>query len=168
MSSNIIDLALYAIEKKVRYKMGAFDDVTTIILPDPGDPVAAEAFRRKWKWDPHEQVTLRGVYTAADAEVVGNASTLTEKGSFTLQPGTGRIKLMEQMIVGWTFSRNGQPVPVSLRTIKSLPFNYMTPILEVCDKLAQTMSEEEQEDFLNGANGHTSVDTGSMSLSRVN
>jgi hypothetical protein len=146
--------------------MGAFDDAQAIILPDPNDPKKAEEFRKKWKWEPHEQVILRGSYTAAHMEAVTNASVHSDiggnkkDGKITLQSGTGRIKLMECMIVDWTFGRNGQKVPVSPHTIRQLPHNYQTPILEACDELAkETMDEEAQEDFLISANGHTSVDS---------
>lgn len=151
--------------------MGAFDDIAPIILPDPNDPEAAQAFRDKWKWDAHEQVILRGSYTAADMEAVTNASVLSNPGSkagrMTFLGGTGRIKLMERMILNWTFARNGQTVPVSSNTIRQLPANYQTPILEKCDELAQLAldTEESQQDFLTSANGHTEDNFGQANLS---
>ena len=135
--------------------MGAFDDVAPIIIPDT-DPQKAEEFRKKWGWEPHEQVIIRGEYTAGHMRAVTNASLQSDlggsKSSVTLQSGDGRIELMRTMIVDWTLSRNGQKVPISTQTIQQLPFRYMTPILEVCDRLASaTLSEEEQADFLDSA-----------------
>ncbi len=139
--------------------MGAFDDVGTIILPDPNDPKKAEKFRAKWEWEAHEQVILRGSYTAANMEQVTNASVtsnLAKKNpDVKLASGTGKIKLMEVMIVGWTLMRNGQPVDVTPSAIRQLPSRYRIPILEICDELAgENMDEEEQERFLTSANGH--------------
>lgn len=139
--------------------MGAFDDVSTITIPDPNDPKKAEEFRKKWKWEAHEQVILRGSYTAAHMESVTNASVTSnlakKNADIKLASGTGKIKLMEVMIVGWTLMRNGQPVEVTPSAIRQLPSNYRIPILEVCDELAgENMDEEEQERFLTLSNGH--------------
>lgn len=139
--------------------MGAFDEVSPVIIPNPDNPEMAEAFRKKWKWDAHEQCIIRGSYTAAAMEAVTNATLHSEMGSgkknnITLQSGTGRIKLIECMVIRWTFAKNGQVVPINAHSIRQLPYNYQTPILEVCDDLAKDMlSEEEQSDFLNSANG---------------
>lgn len=137
--------------------MGAFDDTSPITVPDPTDPQAEQAFRKKWGWEPHELVILRGTYTAGDQESVNNASIVTtKKGEATFQLGTARLKLLECMILDWTLMRNGQKVPVSPGMIKRLPANYCTPLLERCDELAATMQEQEQEDFFVSANGHSS------------
>lgn len=143
--------------------MGAFDDVTPVVIPNPDNPQEANDFRKKWKWDNNEQVTIRGSYTAAAMEAVTNATVHSDMGSgkknnITLQSGTGRIKLIECMVVRWTFSKNGQIVPINTHTIRQLPYNYQTPILEVCDKLAEEiMSEDKQEDFLNSVSGLTPI-----------
>jgi hypothetical protein len=146
--------------------MGAFDDISNITLPDPGQPEEAAAFRKKNKWEPHEQVILKGAYTIHEQEIVGNGSSVTDpKKGVTFQMGTGRVKLMQVMIVGWTFTRNGQPIPVSVESIRRLPVNYSSPILEKCDELAQTMTEEEQTDFFPGVNGHIGDDSIETKLS---
>jgi hypothetical protein len=69
--------------------------------------------------------------------------------------GIGRYAILERMIVNWTFLRNGQRVPVTKESIQQLPANYSNPILEKLDAMAAAMTEEEQQDFLNSANGHT-------------
>lgn len=132
--------------------MGAFDVIPNITIPDPDDTKASEAFRKKWGWEPHEQVIMRGTFTQADQEAIGNAaSTATKDGKIIIQAGTGRTQLLEQMIVDWTLTQNGRKVEVTPKNIRRLPAKYSTPILEECDKLAAAMSEEEQEDFLDSA-----------------
>ncbi len=136
--------------------MGAFDSVPNITIPDPDDAEASEAFRKKWGWEPHEQIIMRGTFTAGDQEAVGNAtSSANKKGKVTYQAGTGRLKLLELMIVDWTLTQNGRKVEVSRTTIKYLPSKYSTPILDKCDELAVTMDEEEQEAFLPSASAPT-------------
>ncbi len=139
--------------------MGAFDRKPDILLPDDDkDKKAAEAFRKKWKWDPHEQIIIRGVFTAADQAEMENASShLTGKGknrSIDIKTGDARLKLLQRMIVNWTLSEGGRPVPVTAENIQRLPANYRKPVLEACDEIAMTMDEDEQEDFLASANGH--------------
>ncbi len=140
--------------------MGAFDEVANITLPDPDDAEKSAAFRKKWGWDPHEQVIIRGSYTAGDQEIITNASVgILKKGDTQFQAGTARTQLLNRMILDWTFKRNGVKVPKTLENVKRLTANYTTPILEVCDRLATGMTEEEQEDFFDSANGHSSDDS---------
>jgi hypothetical protein len=146
--------------------MGAFDDIPHILVPDPSDSKAEAAFRKKWGWEPHEQVILKGIFTAGDQETMNNASVTTDKsGTANIQAGTARIKMLECMIVDWTLLRNGQRVPVSSSTIKRLPANYSNPLLERCDELAATMQEQEQEDFFDSANEPFSANSGETKLS---
>jgi len=147
--------------------MGAFDQVANIVVPnDEGDPVGAKIFRKKWGWDAHELVILRGSFSAGDQEAVGNAATTTDKkGNPTFQAGSGRLKLLERMIVDWTLAVNGRKVDVTPQAIRRLPANYSNPLLERCDELAQAMTEEEQEDFFASANGHSSTSWVETSLS---
>lgn len=139
--------------------MGAFDVVKNITIPDPDNAKASEAFRKKWGWEPHEQVIIRGAYTQGDQEAVGNvASSTTKDGKLVLQAGTGRTKLLEQMIVDWTLSQGGRKVEVTPKNIRRLPAQYSTPILEKCDELAAAMSEEDQKNSSTSANGHSQED----------
>jgi hypothetical protein len=143
--------------------MGAFDDKSPITVPDPSDDKAAAAFRKKWGWEAHEQVILKGTFTAGDQESMNNASVIVDKdGATTVQAGSARLKMLECMVVDWTLARNGQRVPVSSSAIKRLPANYSTPLLERCDQLASTMKEEEQEDFFDAANGHSLANSEEM------
>ncbi len=141
--------------------MGAFDDIPNVLVPDDTDMEAAKAFRRKWKWDAHEQVILRGTFTAADHEAVQNATSPTaptqqrKVTEVEARVGTGHLRLLERMIVDWTFTQNGRKVGVTPQAIRRLPANYVTPLLERCDEIAVGMSEEEQDDFLPSANGRT-------------
>lgn len=134
--------------------MGAFDKKANITIPNPDDPKASAAFRKKNGWDAHEQIIIRGVFTAADQEEVENASAeLRGKGkkrNFEVKTGSARLKLLECMIVDWTLTANGKPVSVTPETIRQLPANYRKPVLEICDEIAGTMDEDEQEDFFDG------------------
>jgi len=129
--------------------MAAFDEGGTITLP------RSEEERRHWGWEPHEQVIVKDTYNAADMEFVGNhiaksgVAQKNSKGALEVTFGTSRLKLLERMIVTWTLTdRAGRPVPVSPLSIARLKANYTDAILSVCDEIAQTLSEEEQEDFL--------------------
>lgn len=139
--------------------MGAFDEIPNITLPNPDDAETSAAFRKKWKWEPHEQVTIRGTYTAADQEIVENAASAIKRegkrADIDMRTGTMRRTLLERMIVGWTFAQGGAPVPVTKETIGRLPPNYRNPILEQIDEITGGMSEEEQEDFLPGVSAPT-------------
>ncbi len=147
--------------------MGAFDQAANITIPDDeGDPVAAAEFRRRWGWEPHEIIILRGSYTAADMEAIGNASmALDKQKNPVFSAGSGRLHLLHRMIVGWTLKAGGRDVPVSLEAIRRLPASYSTPVLEKCDELAKGLTEEEQEDFFISANGHSEESSGEMRLS---
>lgn len=150
--------------------MGAFDLAPNIILPDPSDTEAATAFRKKWRWEAHEQVILKGQFTAADQEITSNAGQNYRNGSqneIEMRFGSARLRMLERMIVDWTFAQNGRKVDVRPETIKRLPANYTTPILEICDQIAVGMSEEEQTRFFESANGHLKENSDPMSLSPV-
>lgn len=137
--------------------MGAFDDRANITIPDPIDPEIAARFRKTWGWDPHEQVMIKGIVTVADQEYVSNRYVRSAKnGDMEMQAGTGRYALLDRMILDWTFLRNNQKMPVSPHSIRQLPVNYSNPILERIDQLSATMTEQDQDDFLNSANEHIS------------
>lgn len=147
--------------------MGAFDLVPNKVIPDPDDTEGAVAFREKWRWEAHEQVIMRGSLTAGDQETIGNGATITDKkGQMTYMGGTGKMKMLECMIVDWTFAVDGRKVEVSPRNIRRLPANYWQPLLEYCDELAVTMEEDEQMDFFGSANGHSSANSAGMKSSR--
>lgn len=139
--------------------MGAFDEKAPIILPDPSDPIEAAKFRKKWSWEEHEQVLIKGIIDVSDQEYVTNLTAKSgKKGEVELQAGTGRYALLDRMILNWTLLQNGQRVPVNKQNIRRLPANYANPILEAIDNIAAGMTEEEQEDFLPSVNGHISDD----------
>ena len=154
--------------------MGAFDDVPNVVLPDPDNPEASDTFRKKWKWEPHEQVTLRGLFTAADQEAVENASAAFSGTGKQTQVearfGNARHVMMARIIVSWTFTLRGQPVPVSADSIRRLPTNYRIPILDACDQIAQAnvLAPNEQTDFFSSANGHTAGNSNLTTLSPTN
>lgn len=135
--------------------MGAFDSIPNITIPNPDKPDEALAFRAKWKWEPHEQVLIKGIYTTADQEMVENASSgVSGKGKGAkadLRIGSSRRMLVEVMIVDWTLAQNGRKVEVSSAAIARLPSNYRDPILEAIDEVSGGMDESEQEDFLPSA-----------------
>jgi hypothetical protein len=149
--------------------MGAFDTAPHISIPDDTSPEEAAAFRQKWGWEPHEMVFIRGAYTGIEQEAVDNASSgFKGKGKarkVDMRLGTARNKLLEVMITDWTFARNGRKEPVTPGAIIRLPANYRKPILEKCDEIAQTMDEEDEEDFLASSNGHSQENSETESLS---
>jgi hypothetical protein len=159
-----MDRFIETLEQEREARMGAFDTVANITIPNPDDREGASAFRKKWKWDAHEQIIIKGQFTANDQEIMENASSAIKgqgkKSKFDVLTGSARRKLLELMIVDWTLTQDGKVLPVSSENVGKLPANYRTPILEQCDEIAMTMSEEEQEDFLPGANGHTSASLG--------
>ena len=137
--------------------MGAFDVIGNVTVPDESNPDAAAKFRKKWKWEPHEFVLMRGAFTAADHEAVQNATSPSAPANqgkqvkIEARNGTGQVKMLERMIVDWNLTSNGRKVEVTPQAIRRLPSNYMIPLLEKCDEIAVSMTEEEQEDFLPGA-----------------
>lgn len=142
--------------------MGAFDRAKNIIVPNDEKPEEAAAFRKKWGWEPHEQIIMRGKLTAGIQEEVANASSaIGADNTPLLLAGSGRNIMLEQMIISWSLTRNGQPVEVSLDTIRELPTEYTTPLFELCDVLAAgVMTEAQQKSFLASANGHTKAHLG--------
>jgi hypothetical protein len=153
--------------------MGAFDEKNNVLVPDDeASPDEAKAFRKKWRWDAHEVVILKGAYEAADHESVQNASapSMNTREKPPKEMGLGRtgsahIKMLERMIVDWTLAKNGRKVEVTPASIRRLPSNYTTPLLAKIDEISTGMSEEEQEDFLASANGHSQARSEDMSLS---
>jgi hypothetical protein len=156
--------------------MGAFDVIANITVPDPsGGPASAayrekhgqeataeQEFRAKWGWEPHEQVIMRGAFTAGDHEAVQNATSpmtpvqqgkqVTELGA---RMGTGQMTMLERMVLDWTFTSGGRKVEVTPDMIRRLPSTYLTPLLEKCAEIAVAMTPEQQKAFLPSANGHT-------------
>lgn len=149
--------------------MGAFDDTGTVVVPDPESPEDAAAFRKRWKWEAHEQVILKGTYTTADQESVENASSgmkgTGKQAALDVRLGSSRRRLLEVMILDWTLARNGMKVEVTKEAIGRLPANYRDPILSAIDTIASGMSEDEQQLFTSGANGHTRANSDETSRS---
>lgn len=105
-------------------------------------------------WDAGEFVTIKGVMTAGDIELVATANG--NSGSIT--------KMMEAMISDWNlYGDNNQLVPFKIkgnknvRAIQQLPVHYMNPIVEAIDAVAQknTLSQEEADDFLPSASARS-------------
>lgn len=146
--------------------MGAFDTVQNIIIPDPSDAAAASTFRKKWKWEDHETILIKGCVSVADQEYVTNKyGNAGKRGEVEYRMGNGRFALLDRMIVDWTLLINGMKAPINTQTIRMLPANYSTPVLEEIDKLMVAMSEEEQDNFLANASGHIVDASNGTSLS---
>jgi len=152
-----LDTLIERLDQEEEKHMGAFDRAKDILVPNDEKPEEAKAFREKWGWEPHEQITLRGKLTAGMQEEITNASSgVGPDNKFALQSGSGRNVMLEQMIVRWTLARNGNVVDVNIDTIRELPTEYTVPLFEICDKLAmRVMDAKQQKDFLASANGHT-------------
>jgi hypothetical protein len=145
--------------------MGAFSKRRqNIVIPDPDDAKGSATFREKWGWEPHEQIIIRSVFTEGAREAIGNASTQVDgDGNVAILAGTGRTAMLEQMILSWTLTDDsGLPVPVTAESIRALPAEYSTPVLEECDRLATGMGKVAQKRFLASANGHSSENSGGM------
>lgn len=128
--------------------MGAFDDFPPVTIPRSEDE------RKKWGWETHEQVLLKGCMDVSDQKFTANKMGKMGKNSeMEVQMGEGRYALLERMILSWTFTKNGQMVALSPANIGRLPSSYSTPILAVIDEITSGMSEVEQEAFLDSANG---------------
>jgi hypothetical protein len=126
--------------------MGAFDDVMPITIP------RSDEERKRWKWDAHEQVILKGSMDVSDQKYTANKMGRMGKNSqIEVLMGEGRYALLERMIISWTFTKNGMPMPLNSSSIGRLPSAYSTPILNAIDEINTGMSEEEQEDFLDSA-----------------
>src|SRR5215469_6533184 len=117
--------------------MGAFDPKDNIPIPDDEHPEEAAAFRKKWRWDPHEIIIDKGVYNTVDQETVENAGGRLKgegrKSEAEMRIGSSRFKLLEVMIVDWTLTLNGRRQEVSRNAIARLPSNYRTPVLQKID-----------------------------------
>jgi hypothetical protein len=142
--------------------MGAFDVIPNITLPDPDKPEEEKAFRAKWRWEAHEQVILKGVFTAGDQEAMTNVANSVKKigddpddAEVEVLSGSARLKLLELMIVDWTLRDGNRKAKVGLAMIKRLPTNYTVPILEVCDRMAAGLSKKEKKSLPTSANGHS-------------
>lgn len=143
--------------------MGAFDDVAPITLP------RSEEERKRWRWEPHEQILIKGTVTVADQEYVTDQYGQSGKnGAVEVRMGKGRFALLDRMIISWTLTQNGHPVPVNTLSIRRLPANYSNAILEVVDSITAQMTEQEQEDFLPSVNGHTVESSRSEKFSLTN
>lgn len=141
--------------------MGAFDVIPNILLPNPDKPEEAAAFRAKWRWEVHEQIILKGQFTASDQEAMSNVANHIKRNGddpddaeIETHTGSARLKLLELMIVDWSLAVNGRKVEVRPEMIKRLPTNYTVPILEICDRLAAGLSPREKKSLPPNANGH--------------
>jgi len=141
--------------------MGAFDVIPNIVLPNPDKPEESAAFRAKWRWEPHEQIIIKGQFTAGDQEAMSNVANSVKKNGddpddaeMEMHTGSARLKLLELMIVDWTLAQNGRKVTVTPAMIKRLPTNYAVPVLEICDRMAAGLSPKEKKALPSSANGH--------------
>jgi hypothetical protein len=151
--------------------MGAFDQIDDTITIHSD------------KWDAHEQVTARAVATVADEEWVNNQVLIMKKAEkknkgldFDSQLGATRRLWLERMIVSWTFTKNGQPVPVSKAAINKLPSKYADYIYEQINAANEDPDEEEDggdgqegkgQDFMSGAELTTSAPANVNYLTRL-
>ena len=118
--------------------------------------------RDEKNWEPWEGVTIKAKMSLADEEFVNNhMAKLTDPKKKNpmdqnLLIGTTKRKLLERMIVSWTFTdANKNPVLVTPETIADLDKGYADFIYEEINKRNPSMSEEEQQDFFPDANGST-------------
>lgn len=128
--------------------MGAFDTNDGIItIHNP-------------KWDAHETVTVRTIVTVADEIWVKNQflkiqQTGKKKAArggiqqtdasveMQSQLGAANCLWVFRMLKSWTFTKGGQPVPVSLEACKQLRQDYLDYIYEQI-MAAQPKDEEEE------------------------
>ena len=117
-------------------------------------------------WDNNEMVEARVGVTLEDEEWVNNQllklkqAAQSNKGKKQQQKqgleiefylGATRRLWIERMIVRWTLTKGGMPVPLSSLAIKQLPTHYADFIYDQIMEAQPVMSEEEEEDFLGDA-----------------
>lgn len=111
-------------------------------------------------WEPHETVTIRVTPTLEDEEWVNNqvARMITPtKGArnrgiaIESNMGATRRLWIERMIVAWTFTKGGAPVPVTRAAIRQLPTPYADFVYNELMKYQPDLDEEEEEDFFGNA-----------------
>lgn len=132
--------------------MGAFDvkedDIITIHGP---------------KWDAHEQVLARTTVLVADEEWVTNqlmkiksdfegkgnrAFRRSKQASMSLESQIGAANRLWvfRMLKSWTFTKDGQPMPLSLESVKMLRQDYLDYIYEQIMKAQPKDEDEETEE----------------------
>ena len=110
--------------------------------------------RDEKNWEAWEAVTIKAKQSLADEAWVQNhmVRTETSKGKsndMLAQIGTVKQKLLERMIVSWTFTdENHNPVPHTAQAIGELDTAYADFIYDEINKRNQPMDEEEQKSFL--------------------
>ena|SRR5579859_4610998 len=129
--------------------MGAFDvkadDIITIRNP---------------KWDAHESVRTRTTVLVADEEWVtnqlvkikqdaqqqGNRAFRRQKNNMNMEAQLGAANRLWvfRMLVDWTFTKDGLPMPLSLESIKQLRGDYLDYIYEQIMK-AQPKDEDTEQ-----------------------
>ncbi|HET8910677.1 MAG TPA: hypothetical protein VFN23_04390, partial [Ktedonobacteraceae bacterium] len=128
--------------------MGVFDEKQDDII----------IIRDEKNWEPHEQCCARTVVKVADFEWVQNQLVLikqtankSRRGAFQrdaqmdIQAQTGAADRLWvfRMLVDWTFTKGGQPMPLSLEAVKQLPQHVLNFIY---NKIQEAQPKEDGEE----------------------
>ena len=114
---------------------------------------------RNPKWEPHEQVRARTTVLVADEEWVtnqlikikqemqsqGNRAFRRAKSSMSIEAQLGAANRLwvSRMLVDWTFTKDGLPMPCNLESVKLLRQDYLDYIYEQI--MAAQPHEEDEE-----------------------
>ncbi len=142
--------------------MGAFDN-TNETITIPTSPEQA----KEWGWEPHESVTVRTVVTVEDEEAVNNQvmKMVSNFGkgkknqALDIQSNLGATRRLwiQRMLVSWTFTKNGMPIPISAESLKQLKGSYLDRIYDAiqAEQEQYEQDEDEAENFTSDASSIT-------------
>jgi len=111
-------------------------------------------------WDAHEVVVARTVPTLDDEEWVNNqvlelkqADEEDGKPGLDINSHLGATRRLwiERMMVSWTLTKNGMPVPLTPKAVKQLPTVYADYIYDEINKAQPKLSKKDENDFLASA-----------------
>lgn len=102
-------------------------------------------------WEPSESVQIRPKLSFGDKLAIEKSmfTVRTEKGDVSMEAELTAMKqtTLERMIVGWTFTdEQGQPVPVTPDTIRSLDAETAEYIYEQINAQNPPRTKDEQQD----------------------
>lgn len=128
--------------------MGAFDVKADDVIVIKGP-----------KWEPHESCQARTTVLVADEEWVtnqlvkikqeaqaqGNRAFRRQKNNMSMEAQIGATNRLWvfRMLVDWTFTKDGVPMPLTLESVKQLRQDYLDYIYEAI-MAAQPKDEEEE------------------------
>jgi hypothetical protein len=111
-------------------------------------------------WDANEMVVARTTPTLEDEEWVNNQVLKLKQAdekdgeaglNIDSHLGATRRLWIERMLVSWTLTKDGLPVPLTPKAIKLLPTVYADYIYDKINKAQPKLSKKDETDFLASA-----------------